>query len=223
MFIALLGPSMKSLAFTISGVLREPPFGAAPNYDITINDHFRQSLTDALGLFNTARADALKELYRNIELGRPRSERIKADFEDVAAACGHFSFSLQSFGEEMTKYLDVLDDLKHETTTTRRSWTWMLFWKRSDSRSQPMSVLPFAEPERESLIRPIRKSQLPKGIPNTMIQRRDTYSWQAAPEANKVVRSSSQEMLRFLRFLSRDDGESLEPPPPPVVVSRPSL
>ncbi len=149
---------MKSLAYTLSGVLREPPFGVAPDYDITINDHFRQSLTDALGIYNNARADALQELYKSIELGRPRSEKIKADFEEVAAACGHFSFSLQTFGEEMTRYLDVLDDLKHESEHPRQSWSWLWFWRKTHSR---VSVLPFDEPERESLVRPIRKSQLP--------------------------------------------------------------
>jgi len=211
LFITLLGPSMKSLAFTLSGVLREPPFGAPPSYEITINDHFRQSLTDALGLFNTARADALQELYKHIELDRQRSEKIQADFEEVAAACGHFSFSLQTFGEEMTKYLDVLDDLKYESEHNSRSWRWAAFWKTSYAHSQNLPVLPFEDPERESLVKPIRKSQLPQGIPDTMIERRDTFAWQAAPQANRVVRTAAEELLRFSRFLTRDDSKSPRP------------
>lgn len=210
LFIALLGPSMKSLAYTLSGVLREPPFGASPDFDITINDHFRQSLQDALGLFNAARADALQELYKKIELRRPTSEKTKADFEEVAAACGHFSFSLQTFGEEMTKYLDVLDDLKHASENRRRSWRWLVFWNKPKP-SHALALLPFEEPERESLIKPIRKSQLPRGIPDSMIQRRDTYSWQAAPEANKVVQTFAQRLLRFFRFLARDDSTCRTP------------
>jgi hypothetical protein len=43
-----LGPSMKSLAYTLSEVLVELPFGPAPDYVIAINDHFRTSLADAL-------------------------------------------------------------------------------------------------------------------------------------------------------------------------------
>lgn len=47
-FIIHLGPSMKSLAYTLSQILQELPFGPGPDYEITINDHFKTSLTDAL-------------------------------------------------------------------------------------------------------------------------------------------------------------------------------
>jgi hypothetical protein len=207
LFITLLGPSMKSLVYTLSEILREPTFQGPPRYEVTINEHFRQSLSDALGLYNTARAGALQELYRSIELGREKSEQVKADFEEVAAACGHFSFSLQAFGEEMSKYLDVLDDLKHSIEHESRSWQWLKFWKRSP-HSISRSILPFDDPERESLVRPIRKSQLPKGIPDTMMKRRDTFAWQAAPESNHILRGVAQRLLSCLRFLARDDSMS---------------
>lgn len=47
-FITHLGPSMKSLAYTLSQILEELPFGDGPRYAITINEHFKTSLTDAL-------------------------------------------------------------------------------------------------------------------------------------------------------------------------------
>jgi hypothetical protein len=47
-FITHLGPSMKSLAYTLSQILEELPFGDGPHYAITINEHFKTSLTDAL-------------------------------------------------------------------------------------------------------------------------------------------------------------------------------
>lgn len=206
LFIALLGPSMKSLAFTLSEVLRDPPFGEAPNYDITINDHFRQSLIDALSLFNENRAKALEELYKSIELGRPRSDKIKADFEEVAAACGHFSFSLQSFGEEMSKYLDVLDDLKYASEHKKRSWQFLALWKHVHLRQIQAPLLPF-ETEREPVVRPIKKSQMPRGIPDTMIRRRDTFSWEAEPSASDISKRISTKVLTFLRFLSKDDSK----------------
>lgn len=206
LFIALLGPSMKSLAFTLSELLREPPFGEAPNYDITINDNFRQSLLDALSLFNENRAKALEELYKSIEFGRPRSEKIKADFEEVAAACGHFSFSLQSFGEEMSKYLDVLDDLKYASEPKQRSWQFLALWKHVHHRQIQQPLLPF-ETEREPVVRPIRKSQLPRGIPDQMIRRRDTFSWEAEPTSSHIVKRISTGFLTFLRFLSKDDSK----------------
>ncbi|OAA61842.1 60S ribosomal protein l19 [Niveomyces insectorum RCEF 264] len=244
LFIGMLGPSMKSLAFTLASVLRDAPFGNPSNNGnngndddgdaVHVNAHYRQSLTDALALFNTARADALEALYKTIELGRPRSEKIKADFEEVAAACGHFSFSLQAFGEEMSKYLDVLDDLTLVQDHNRRSWRWLLFWKTPQTRFP--SVLPYdvaddlpreyrgsqdgvrdsvgddagaaaasTAGDTEPLVRPIRKSQLPRGIPEHMVQRRDTFSWQAAPQANALVRRLAQALLRFVRVLARDD------------------
>ncbi|KAK0638721.1 Fusaric acid resistance protein-like-domain-containing protein [Cercophora newfieldiana] len=202
-FITLLGPSMKSLAFTLSEVLREPPFGSAPEYKITVNDHFRQSLTDALSLFNAARANALEDLYKNLEFGRARTERIQADFEEVAAACGHFSFSLQSFGEEMQKYLDVLDDLKHASEHKTRSWNWMKWWK--DGKDRKYHLIPYHNEETENLIRPIKKTAIPRGIPDTMISRRDTYNWDAAPQASKIVSMLSRKFLRLIRKVARDD------------------
>jgi hypothetical protein len=47
-FILHLGPSMKSLAYTLSQILQELPFGDGPEYCIKINDNFKSSLTDAL-------------------------------------------------------------------------------------------------------------------------------------------------------------------------------
>ena len=47
-FILHLGPSMKSLAYTLSQTLQELPFGDGPDYAIKINEHFKSSLTDAL-------------------------------------------------------------------------------------------------------------------------------------------------------------------------------
>ncbi|VBB75103.1 Putative protein of unknown function [Podospora comata] len=205
LFINLLGPSMKSLAYTLSEVLRDPPFGTAPDYEITINDHFRQSLTDALSLFNGARADALQELYKHIELDRTRSASIQADFEEVAAACGHFSFSLQAFGEEMQKYLDVLDDLKFANEHRLRSWHWMKWWGNRRGYNNRKITLPFDHAERETLIKPIKKSQMPRGIADSMVQRRDTYAWSAVPGTNKVIATLSQRLLRVLRKVARDD------------------
>ncbi|KAK3309164.1 Fusaric acid resistance protein-like-domain-containing protein [Chaetomium strumarium] len=207
LFIELLGPSMKSLAYTLSEVLRDPPFGAAPDYEITINDHYRQSLTDALSLFNDARVHALQELYKTLELDRTRSENVKADFEEVAAACGHFSFSLQTFGEEMQKYLDILDDLKHASEHRKRSWYWLKWWRNAQQHGRKVLALPYDNEERAPLIKPIKKSQLPKGIADPLVKRRDTYAWEVAPETKKrrVVATVSQNILQVLRKLARDD------------------
>ncbi|KAM5382073.1 hypothetical protein ACJZ2D_002675 [Fusarium nematophilum] len=209
LFIDMLGPSIKSLAHTLSEILREPAFGKDSNVDIAVNEQLRESLRDALHLYNAARADSLQELYRAIEMGRTRSEKIQADIEEVAAACGHFSFSLKAVAEETDAYLDVLEDLKYTTETGARSWNWLKFWKYFKSwRASSKDIID--DPERESLIpkppvKRLRKSQVPKGIPDTMVVRRDTFNWDAAPQSSKVTRRFAQKLLRVSRFLVRDD------------------
>lgn len=47
-FMDYLGPSMKSLAYTLTQILEELPFGEGPQYKITFNSQFKNSLTDAL-------------------------------------------------------------------------------------------------------------------------------------------------------------------------------
>ncbi|EHL03487.1 hypothetical protein M7I_0432 [Glarea lozoyensis 74030] len=76
-----LGPSMKSLAYTLSQILDELPFGEGPAYEIAINDNFQTSLTEAF-----ARSEALKELYKSKEMDRDRPASVEADFEEVAAS-----------------------------------------------------------------------------------------------------------------------------------------
>ncbi|KND88952.1 Uncharacterized protein C26F1.08c [Tolypocladium ophioglossoides CBS 100239] len=202
-FVRMMTPHMEALADILSQVLRDPPFGDAPNYKVTAHDDFRHRLADALASFNTARADALEELYQLIELGRSRSDKTQAEFEEIAAACGHFSFSLQSLGEEMLKYLDMLDDLKYVSEHSKRSWRWLLWWRKSSSRAMPN--MPYESRETEGLIKPIKKSAVPKGIPDSMIEWRDTFNWKAAPDASKILALVSQHVLKLMRKLARDD------------------
>lgn len=214
-FMTLLGPSMKSLAFTLSEILKEPVFGAAPKHDISINSHFRQSLKDAMSIYNEHRSSALQELYKSVELGRARSEKIQADIEEVAAACGHFSFSLQNVAEDIDAYLTALEDLKYTRATSGHTWNWAKFWvyfRKPEVKPNP------EDPDQEALLQPaepsvanVRKTGLPSGIPAALTNRRDTFNWDAAPNASVIMRSISQHCLRFLRFLARDDSESLQP------------
>ena len=212
LFIALLGPSMKSLAYTLAEILHAPPFGEAPEYKIFVNENFKPSLAEALALYDNARGNALQEVYKNIEMGRSRSEKIQADIEEVAAACGHFSFSLLTVAGEIEAYLDNVDLLRGAVQANTRTWRWLKFWVagKADGRVP----VPILDPEEQQgllrnkvnqIVRPIRKSALPKGIPDEMTKQRDTYSWEAAPNASKRLRQASQRMLFALRILARDD------------------
>lgn len=203
LFISRLGPSIKSLVHTLSEILKDPPFGA-PGAPVCVNENFKLSVQAALRLFNSARRTALEELYKAIELERSRPESVQADYEEVAAACGHFSFTLLSLGDEMQKYLDALEELKDATEENKRSWNFLKIWRRFQFGSKSTEN----DPEREPLIKPIkrmRQSALPRGIPDDMMRRRDSFSWDAAPQASAIVRKMSQALLKFLRWLSRDD------------------
>ncbi|KAL7807912.1 Fusaric acid resistance protein-like domain-containing protein [Trichoderma aethiopicum] len=208
LFVDLMSPSMEALTQSLVVILREPQLGAAPKDEVTISDELRQPLTEALSQFNEARAHALQRMYTTIEREKSTSRRVQAGLEEVAAACGHFSFSLQTFGEEMQKYLDVLDDLKYVSDHSKRSWRWVLWWRKDDVAGQgrKLSTLPFeSSAEAESLIKPIRKRDVPRGIPDSMVRRRDTYNWQAAPNSSTILSTISQSILKFARKLAQDD------------------
>lgn len=64
---------------------------------------------------------------------------MQADFEEVAASCGYFSFSLLDFANEMREYLEILDDLKLEVEERPdgKTWSWLKVWRKiTDSKSE---------------------------------------------------------------------------------------
>ncbi|KAF1848467.1 uncharacterized protein K460DRAFT_393544 [Cucurbitaria berberidis CBS 394.84] len=137
-FIAHLGPPMKSLAYTLREVLSELPFGPGPEYHMAINEHFRHSLVDAKVLFANARGEALSAVYMNKIPTRTSSAAVAADFEEVAASCGYFSSSLQDFAEDMVSFLDILEELKTNVNhyPRRRTYTWLKFWQSGHKKRQ---------------------------------------------------------------------------------------
>ncbi|KAJ8123323.1 hypothetical protein O1611_g9621 [Lasiodiplodia mahajangana] len=206
-FIELLGPSMKSLVHTMAEILKQPPFDA-PGSPIEVNEQFKHSLAEAVSLYNESRGAALKELYKTIENARSTSESIQADYEEVAAACGHFSFSLLSFADEMTKYLDALEELRYISEQEKRTWDWLKVWNKMRTlwKSRRESG---EDVENQALMKPIkrmRQSQLPRGIPKVM--KNDGDRWDKAPANGLwsiIVRKASPVIWRFLNFISRDD------------------
>lgn len=114
-------------------ILDELPYGPSPEFRIAVNANFKTSLVEAIELYSAARKEALAFLYKNKDLNKNRPTEVEAGFEEVAASCGHFSFSLQDFAEEMKIYLEILDDLKQESEKVprSRSWHWLQFWRRS--------------------------------------------------------------------------------------------
>ncbi|KAL6714706.1 hypothetical protein ACLMJK_008131 [Lecanora helva] len=161
-FIMQLGPSMKSLAVTLQKLLDELPFDLDGR--IAVNGHFRHSLEEAMELYNDSRKEALGKLYEKHNLTKHRSTEIEADFEEVAASCGYFSFSLLDFANEMKVYLEILDDLKLEVEERPdgRSWKWLRFWRRLRRRDSNQTK---NDPEQESFIAQ-DANDIPDNIPS---------------------------------------------------------
>ena len=115
------------------------PFGPGPDYQIVIDDHFKSSLEEAIDLYSKARETALSYIYKDKELRRHRSSEVEADYEEVAASCGVFSYSLQDFAKEIGGFLDTLAELKTESVhrPRGRTWNWLNPWtKRFASKDQ---------------------------------------------------------------------------------------
>jgi hypothetical protein len=202
LFIGSIRKETQALSVGLCRALREPHFVQRPSSEISDNGHFTHGLSDALSAFNIARYEALQEIYEHPMLRDSSSPELQAELEQVAAACGHFTSSLQSLSEEIQKYLDLIDDLKYLEQHGKRSWRWLWSWAKGGARALRLDSL-----EEEGLIKPIKKSAVPRGIPDSMVQQRDTYSWRTAPGASRLVAMASQSVLRFFRKMARDDSK----------------
>ena len=120
----------KSLAITLRKILDELPY--TPDGQIAVDAQLRKSLEDAVELYTSSRQEALTLLYKSKEFAKAGSVQVQADFEEVAASCGYFSFSLLDLANETKKYLEILDDLKLEVEErpNGRSWNWLKFWRK---------------------------------------------------------------------------------------------
>ncbi|KAL4896290.1 WD40 repeat-like protein [Aspergillus ambiguus] len=135
LFISHLGPSMRSLAFTLKEIFKEVPFKPGPDYKVAVNSRFRASLDRALDLYRESREEALKTIYRQKEVMKVQTMEVEADLEEVSASCGHFSFSLLEFGEQLKQLLAILDELQLESEErpNGRSWEWLKIWRLGKS------------------------------------------------------------------------------------------
>ncbi|KGO71587.1 Brefeldin A-sensitivity protein 4 [Penicillium italicum] len=132
-FISHLGPAMRSLAFTLKEIFKEIPFGPAPNYKVSVNGRLRITLDRALDLYKESREKTLTALYQQKETMKLKTREAEADLEEVTASCGHFSFSLLEFGEQLQEMLSILDELQLEVEERPhgRTWSWLKVWQWS--------------------------------------------------------------------------------------------
>jgi hypothetical protein len=136
-------------------------------------------------------------------MDRDRPASVEADFEEVAASCGHFSFSLESFAEEMQNFLGILEELKDVIKNRpQRSWKWLRFWQKSQPKKNQQ------DPEQENLIDQNAETTIPKDLPNLVLRRRQSRSWKSDTEGQESSTIGIyQWLLSIVRFLERDDSE----------------
>ncbi|KAL8927385.1 MAG: hypothetical protein Q9172_001383 [Xanthocarpia lactea] len=132
-FIEHLGPSIKSLAYTLRTILDDLSFGPGPDYRFKVDIQYRSSLEAAVKLYSQSRQAALSKIYDTNDVNKDWSVDVEADFEEIAASCGVFSYALQDFAKEVINYLDVLDELKLEIEERPqgRTWGWLKVWRRN--------------------------------------------------------------------------------------------
>ncbi|KHJ35239.1 putative ribosomal protein l19 [Erysiphe necator] len=198
-FLVLLGPSIKSLAFTLYQTLQEFPIKEKPASAKEVIDQFKKSLRCALQLYSDARSKALTELYKDKELNIEWPLSIEADFEEVAASCGYFSSCLHTFATEMLKFMEILEELKEESENSRRSWSWIRFWRKTWKSQESPSE------EEEALIPKIPETRISRKIPDlelkSLIKRKQSM---ALNEPN-MRQTLAYRILSFIKYLSRDD------------------
>ena len=135
-FMDHLGPSLRSLAYTLKEILDELPFDPEQDYAITAHPKYKVSLVRALELYKSARSEALGAIYHKTG-NQQRPMEVQADWEEAAACCGHFSTSLIDVVEDVQDYLLILDEMQAECESDQsRSWRWLKFWKK---KSQDLS------------------------------------------------------------------------------------
>lgn len=205
LFNSSMSMSMTSLRQNLCRILHEPQFGRPPSYEINIDEDLRRNLMDSLDTFNTSRADALQGLYDRIEQMASSPTTTRANLEEVAAACGHFTFSLQSFGEEVLQYLDVLDDLEYVILHKSRSWRWLLFWQDRNAANHNNAIRMFDSAEADTLIRTRSRSLSSPEESRALPTRVDVATWYNAPDVNKVLAWFWRNLSALFKKMARDE------------------
>ncbi|KAK5942205.1 hypothetical protein PMZ80_006160 [Knufia obscura] len=198
LFIQHLGPSMRSLAYTLKEILDDLPFDPDNDYSVAVNPRFELSLERALSLYRENRKEALKAVYDKKDMDRNRPIEVEADWEEAAACCGHFSFSLLEVAEQIKHFLHCLDDLQIEVEdpSGSRSWSWLKFWRRGES---PVSLLPLElyDTDHNKL----------KDIPDPQSREaRDRQYWEES-QKSKWKQGLSRQIYNLFALLRQEDNK----------------
>ena len=192
-----------------------------PTVEVAMNENFHDSLQRAIDMYRQSRNDALQKLqasravnasglmgqgsgkgtkgFNSFSPGKSsgpgrKSEAVLADIEEVSACCGHFSFSLLDFAEDVLTYLHVLDELKAEMDHPHYSWRWLLFCGRRSASTDTKPGLV----RQGSVVDPNEEHHLPAEIP-AHIKQADDFVDRGAD------RPWTYKLYKALHVLRRDD------------------
>lgn len=202
LFIEHLGPSMRSLAYTLKEILDDLPFNPDDNYSVSYNPRFQLSLERALAMYKDARYEALKMVYDQKDMDRTRPIEVEADWEEAAACCGHFSFSLLEVADQIKEFLHCLDDLQVEVeeTSSNRSWSWVKFWRRKSRSSVEIPSEDMTHISHQNAVQSIGTMK-----PESR-KARDERFWAESSKA-KWKQVLFHRAYNFLSFLRREDNK----------------
>ena len=124
-------------------------------------------------------------------------EDVLADIEEVSACCGHFSFSLLDFAEDVLTYLSVLDELKDALEAPKATWKWLMFWRNESLpwNKQRAKFKPAADFEHG--VEHGASHDIPEPV-----QKADAFG---DPEKARQARPWTWWIYRKLRYFRRDD------------------
>lgn len=131
LFVYYLSPSMKSLIFTIKGILGEVPFEKKSELNPNVfarTVHLQNSLNEAIKLFESKQTESFEKLYDQDVFKGSTDFLFKTDLEEVTACCGNFSSLLALFASELMDFLKLAETYE-DARANSRSWSWLKLWK----------------------------------------------------------------------------------------------
>ncbi|RVX69369.1 hypothetical protein B0A52_06964 [Exophiala mesophila] len=200
-FIENLGPAMRSLAFTLKEILDDFPFDKPRDYAALTNPKFKVSLDRALKLYKTTRKASLDIVYEQKIMDISRPIPVQADWEEAAACCGYFSFSLVEVAESIKDYLLILDEFQLEVDEkpNGRSWSWLKFWSSTDASHGLDGV----DPDFAKVLERADALDLQVGQPPTTLT--ELHSKPTWPGRSQFKQWLFQRLYTVMSFIRRED------------------
>ncbi|RCK61022.1 Uncharacterized protein C26F1.08c [Candida viswanathii] len=188
LFVYFLAPSIKSLVFTIKGVLSEVPFEKIDEENprqFASTTTLQYSLDTAIKLFEEKQEESFDKLYSQNIFTQNTEFNFKTDQEEVAACCGNFASLLSQFASELLLFIK-LSEQYDDACSSPRSWSWLKWWSNKKSK-------------------PVKHEQ--NSLHAALDDLRDQYGLKLPkrPENEPLIRKWSYKLWKWLKVFKRTD------------------